>query len=524
MNVGEAEHPATEAVVRAARGEKTMRSTVFISHAPRDNTIARTVAHALESAGLPCTIAPENTGGDPDHAAVLAAIKDASVLVVLASYPMDHPPRIHDEVEWALSHNLSIVPFLVDTVAAPDPAHQSLTGQRRSPTTPAPLPADIDTLIEAVAALVALRHPPPIDTPSTDRKHRRTSPARVPAAVATFTGRTAERAQIARELRPSTVVTLVGPPGAGKSELARVAAASLDSRVVYVDLSVVTTASSLTSIIAASCGLHPTAGWRDLLAAIDDAATTLLLDNAETALIANGPGFRRIVRNLVDQCPDLRVLATSRERLGLHGIETAIPVTALPDSEAQRLLDTLSAGPTMRATESDAQTMARIRSLAEGLPLALVIIAAWLGELTPSEFLESWPRSHHELSTLPGIDEPDRTSSLSVSVALSVDAVDEYTRHMLMVLSLLPRGATDELIEAIFGTREPSTRAVVVQKSLAEKSGPRLKMLAPIREFVRTRSDPDVLATVLHTTVSAHTRYLRELPASLYRAEPTRGR
>lgn len=502
-----------------------MGCEVFISHASGDAVLAQAIVHALEAAELSCWIAPRNILPGTDYAeAIIEAIEEAAVMVVVVSDEANRSRHVPREVERAIARDVSLVPFRIADIAPSKSLQYFLSSQHWLHALPPPVEAHIGKLVDAVSALVRLRRSVPADMSTaaiTSAARRR--PIRVPAAVAVFTGRAVERQKIAHELTRTMVVTLVGPPGAGKSELARKAAAELGTRVVFVDLSTVTVTSSLTSVITAACGLDPAWDWRDVLAALDDTDTILLLDNAETALAVDASGFRRLVREVVTECRGVRVLATSRERLGLHGVESLIRVGPLPAAEAEELLGKLLAGGSAVVGENDEQAIAQIRSLADGLPLALVISAAWLAEIPASAFLRSWQRSRETLSTLPGFEGPDRGASLYASVAVSVDAVGDEARRLLRVLSLLPAGASDELIDVVLGAHALSATAELVRKSLVERIGAQLRVLVPIREFVLARTGVESLRPLVSAATAVHIEKLRALTGAAYRLDTAAG-
>lgn len=186
--------------------------------------------------------------------------------------------------------------------------------------------------------------------------------SRVPAPVAVFTGRAAERAEIRQELAKFPVVTLVGPPGAGKTELARVVAKDLEtSTVAYVDLSTLSVRSSLATTVATAVGLDPATTWDETVDVLGDTDTMLVLDNAETALAIDVDDFRRSLRDLVDRCRSGRILATSRERLGVTGVESIVRVGPLTPLEATDLLDKFLSSHASLLTTEDRDAMALCR-------------------------------------------------------------------------------------------------------------------------------------------------------------------
>jgi tetratricopeptide (TPR) repeat protein len=162
-----------------------------------------------------------------------------------------------------------------------------------------------------------------------------------------------------------------------------------------------------------------------------------------------------------------------------------------------------------------------VHAVADGLPLALVFSAAWLSEVSVTTFLQEWQRSRTALLSLPGFDFPDRASSLDVSVALSFDTLKADSRHVLHALSLHPAGVTTEILGEILPddvALVPST-AELVRKSLVEKTGAHLRVLAPIREFVRERAPDELAEPLLSAAIEWHRNQLHERLSNAYRSD-----
>lgn len=215
------------------------------------------------------------------------------------------------------------------------------------------------------------------------------------------------------------------------------------STLAHVDLSTGSVRSSLATTVATALGHDLAATWDETVHALGDTGAVLILDNVETALAVDPDDFRRSLRELLDRCRHCRILATSRERLGVNGAESIVRVGPLTPGEAEDLLDKLLSSHGCSLTVEDRDAMARVHAVADGLPLALVFSAAWLSEVSVTTFLQEWQRSRTALFSLPGFYPPDRASSFDVSVSLSFDMLKADSRQVLYVLSLHPAGATD---------------------------------------------------------------------------------
>jgi predicted ATPase len=166
-----------------------------------------------------------------------------------------------------------------------------------------------------------------------------TSHGDLPAFLTRFIGRRAELTELADLLAARRLLTISGAGGCGKSRLAREALSDHSGRwidgVRWVALESVTDPSRVPAEIAAAIGLlvDPAAGpRRALVRGICDRHLVVCLDNCEHLLDACAP----IVEEMLSACPNLTVLATSREPIGVAG-ETVWRVPSLPDTDAMAL-------------------------------------------------------------------------------------------------------------------------------------------------------------------------------------------
>lgn len=267
-----------------------MAYDVFMSYSSADRVLADAIVHELETAGIDCWIAPRNILPGTNYSeAIVAAIQDVEVMVVVVSDDANRSGHVPREVERAAAHNVSLVPFRIADIEPSPSLEYFLSCQHWLHALPPPVEAHVTRLVDAVAALLVLRRRPATLElePATsrlrgDHQPRHTTAtrrlSRVPAPVAVFTGRAAERAEIRQELAKFPVVTLVGPPGAGKTELARVVAADLEtSAVAYVDLSTLSVRSSLATTVATAVGLDPATTWEETVDVLGDTDTMLVL-------------------------------------------------------------------------------------------------------------------------------------------------------------------------------------------------------------------------------------------------------
>ena len=174
-------------------------------------------------------------------------------------------------------------------------------------------------------------------TPPNRRAHA--AQHNLPNFITSFIGRKDQMLTISQALERHRIVSLTGPGGIGKTrlacEVARAAAREYSDGVLYVDCSVADTNTPVATLLARSAGMREKAAESavDAIVAHHVGLNRLLVfDNAETAISETAD----IVANLVQQCPGIRVLATSREFLSIVG-ERVVPVEPLTTAEAYAL-------------------------------------------------------------------------------------------------------------------------------------------------------------------------------------------
>ncbi|MGW0618423.1 BTAD domain-containing putative transcriptional regulator [Streptomyces sp. NPDC002765] len=332
---------------------------------------------------------------------------------------------------------------------------------------------------------------------------------RLPVQLTRFVGREPELARIAALLTDSRLVTLTGPGGAGKTRLAIEAAAALAGSPApcFVELAPVTDGGRIAYAVLAALGMRdgfrsPATDVTDRLPAVlEDRELLLVLDNCEHLV----EDAARLASLLLSTCPGVRILATSRESLGITG-EVLVPVPPLPPEPAVRLfLDRA------RAVRPDFVGHARVADVCaalDGLPLAIELAAARLRTLTPDELADRLDDRFRLLSRGDRSKAP-RHRTLRAVVEWSWDLLDEEERELARRLTVFSGGATLEAVEAVCGLPYPEdVLASLVEKSFLEVSEGRYRMLETIRVFAAQEA-PDL--------GDAHAAYFLRLAE---RAEP----
>jgi predicted ATPase len=219
-------------------------------------------------------------------------------------------------------------------------------------------------------------------------------------------------------------------------------------------------------------------GARDDLAAhIGGGHMLLVLDNLEQ-VTAVGPQ----IAALLATCPNLTVLATSREPLHLEA-EREYPLSSLSDVDAVTLF--IERARAVRPDFSADGEVAQICQRLDGLPLAIELAAARVKALSPRGILE---RLDLRLPLLTGgaRDLPERQRTLTATIAWSYDLLSENGRRLFRELGIFAGGSTLEAAEAVCEA-DLDALTSLIDKSLLRREGERYVMLETIREYALGR-------------------------------------
>jgi predicted ATPase/DNA-binding SARP family transcriptional activator len=345
-------------------------------------------------------------------------------------------------------------------------------------------------------------------------------PRRLPVPASSLVGRRSDVAAAVRLLADARVVTFTGAGGVGKSRLALAVAAHAagahQSGARLVLLSRVDEPGAVAGVVADALGLAVTGGSvSEALARAGALDLLVVLDNCEHVV----DEAARVVHTLVTGGPEVRVLATSRERLGVDG-EHVWPVQPLgvdgDHPAAQRLFaDRLRAAGGPHIAEDDPAVQRIVRRL-DGLPLAIEMAAARAATLGPALVAD---QIEGELAPFDVLVSPRRTDeprhhTLGAVVAWSEALLDADERAMLADLGTFAGFVPPADVEAVVGragTLDLLGRLADRSLVLAEPrpQGVRFGMLATVRGHARRRlaAAPGDRAARL---AEAHARHITE--------------
>ena len=340
------------------------------------------------------------------------------------------------------------------------------------------------------------------------------TPNNLPQQTTSFIGREKELAELRRLLVRTRLLTLTGSGGCGKTRLGlQLAADSLEQYpdgAWLVELAPLVDPGLVPQMVATVLGLkeEPAKPIRQTLAVhLMDKRLLLLLDNCEHLL----DGCAQLVDTLLRRCPQVTVLASSREALGIAGEQAyRVPSLSLPDPkqaqtpasiapfEAVQLFAdrALLARPDFEATDQNAATLASICYRLDGIPLAIELAAARLRSLSVEEIHRKLDQRFRLLTGGSRTALP-RQQTLRSLIDWSYELLRELEQQLLQRLSVFAGGWTLDAAERVCAGDGVADRDVLdlltslVDKSLvvAEQSDGhyRYRLLETVRQYARDR-------------------------------------
>jgi predicted ATPase/DNA-binding SARP family transcriptional activator len=338
----------------------------------------------------------------------------------------------------------------------------------------------------------------------------------LPAPATSFVGREDDLDRIAALVRQHRLVTLIGPPGVGKSRLAVEVARALEDDFAdgawLVDFGRAGTDADAVRLLANVIDVRGSDLFARVTSRLRGAKALLLFDACEHVLEEAG----RLAIALLADCPDLRVLATSREALHVAA-EARFPVEPLGPAAVELFLQRARAArPGFEPDDETAALAADIARRVDGLPLAIELAAARVNVLGLGEILSILDRRAALLHD--GVASDPSRSALQSLVEWSYDLLHGDEKTLLQQLAVHRGGASLASLVAVAGAHGLNEATVaylvgaLVDKSIVSASfvdgAARYDMLDTVREYVL-----DGLAATgrLSAALAGHAEYFAQL-------------
>jgi non-specific serine/threonine protein kinase len=314
-------------------------------------------------------------------------------------------------------------------------------------------------------------------------------PSNLPLQLTSFIGREREIQEIEQLLRGEEnyrLVVLVGAGGCGKTRLALQVAEHMvpnyPNGVWFIDLTSITDPNLLPSITASVLDIPESHGQetvQNLINFLRPKRAFLLFDNCEQILT----GIAQLVESLLRACPQLKILVTTREVLGVPG-EKQFHVLPLPIPPADMILDIQEISgfdsvqlfierarniqPGFELTRDNAEHLAEVCRRLDGIPLAIELAAARVGVLRVQQ-IQSQLKDRFKLLTGGGRTLP-RHQTLRAMIDWSHDMLSDEERMLFRRLSVFAGGWTLESANAVAADTKSNTPTLELLSRLVNKS------------------------------------------------------
>jgi predicted ATPase/class 3 adenylate cyclase len=349
-------------------------------------------------------------------------------------------------------------------------------------------------------------------------------PNNLPRQLTSFIGRETEIDEVKRLLTAAHLVTITGAGGVGKTRLAIQIASNLLDQYVdgvwLIELAPLSDPALAPKLVATALGVPEQASRpasATLLDYLKPKSLLLVLDNCEHLLSA----CAGLAQMLLRSCPGLRIIATSRERLGIHGeMAWRIPSMSVPDPVSLTRLEQISRYEAVRlfvdraissqrgfmVTPTNAASIVEVCARLDGMPLAIELAAARVRVLTPQQISA---RLDDRFRLLRGSDVAvlPHHQTLRAAMDWSYDFLSEKERALLRRLSVFAGGWSLEAAEAVCSGNGVELAEILdlltqlVDKSLVASETQdriaRYRLLETVREYGRDRlTETEGTATV----------------------------
>jgi len=320
-------------------------------------------------------------------------------------------------------------------------------------------------------------------------------PNNLPAQLTSFIGREKEIAEIKASLNSARLMTLTGSGGTGKTRLSIEVGIQLlpnfSNGVWMIELAPISDESQIIPTLAQAFGLQdlPFNPLKNLVVDyLRDKKLLLILDNCEHLIAA----CARLADELLHQCAGLKILASSREALGIAG-EVAYRTPSLADSESTSLFvdRARAANSKFSLTDSNASSVAQICHRLDGIPLAIELAAART-KLLSAEQIASRLDDLFRLLVGGSRTALPRQQTLRALIDWSYDLLSEEEKNLLRIASVFVGGWTLEALEAVSEDAQAIEHLEgLINKSLVvaeeHKSEMRYFLLETIKQYAREK-------------------------------------
>ncbi len=345
----------------------------------------------------------------------------------------------------------------------------------------------------------------------------------LPIEITPFIGRQGELARLQELLRDPAVrlIALVGPGGVGKTRLAWEATAKLQAvfaqGIIFVPLAHLNTPAELLPALLEALNIQLPLGGdlrRAILDDLNSQHTLLILDNFEHLLDG-----ALLVHEILAAAPRVKVLVTSREKLNLQGeviyhlqglgLPPLLAAGQVGDYDAVRLFiqKACQASPDYRLNDHDVPAVVRLCRLVDGMPLGILLAAAWMEQFSPQE-ITAQVEGDFDFLESQGRNTPPRHRSLRAVFDSSFSRLDGSLQTVFIRLAVFRAGFFLPAAAAVAGAELQSLLALVNKSLLSrDPATARYYLHELLSQYIAEKHTTEEYQSLR----SAHSRYYLEL-------------
>lgn len=504
-----------------------MGHEVFICHSSADKTVAYAACESLEGAGIRCWIAPRDPlPGLPYARQLVEAISQSRiVLLILSAHSNDSGPVLN-ELELASNRKKLILPVRIEEIVPSPNLEYYVRSMHWHDALSMPLEthwpvlvAQVRELLEASAGRASAAEAPADQSVNVSGSGRQTN--NLPVPLTRFIGRDEELAALKTLLSASRLVTLVGTGGIGKTRLSLHVATELlpsfEDGGWLIELAPLRDAGQVPSALAGVVGVKESAEHpltQSLLKFLHAKKLLLILDNCEHVV----EGAATLSSAILRECAGVRILATSRQPLGISGEHPyRVSSLALPPPHATLSKEEAmqygaialfadrghTATQSFELSDANVATVAQICRHLDGIALALELAAPRLKMLSLEQLNE---RLSERFRVLTGgsRDVLPRQQTLHALIDWSYDLLDEDEQRFFRRLCVFAGDFSLEAAgalgadEALDEWRSFELLSSLVDKSLVTsepaEAQRRYSLLESMREYALEKAGDEVAA------------------------------
>jgi predicted ATPase len=477
---------------------------IFISYSTRDRSQAEAVCAVLEDDGIACWIAPRDAAPGISYAeSLVGAIAASRLIVIIFSKSALSSDGVLNELEIAFNRGLPILAVRIEDVQPYGAAefylrrHQWFEAHHDFASSLAAAPAAVR---QALAARVAASARSGAPSAPSRTKH-------LPRQASSFVGRAEDLARVTQLLGEHRLVTVAGTGGVGKTRLALETVERLEDvgeGAWFIDLAPLPNPDLIAATVLSALGARQPSQRSDLdelLVHLSDRRLLLLVDNCEHLVHA----VAALLESVLGRCPQITVLATSREALHVAG-EHVYRLDSLDDAAALRLFAERAQAANQQF-ELDAENTPAIVEICrrvDGIALAIELAAARVRMISVDEIAR---RLDDRFRILTGGSRAalPRHQTVRALVDWSFEHLTQDERLLFRRTALFTGGFTLEAVTGVCAGDGVDSLALLdllgslVDKSLVAAevrgSGQRYRMLQTIFDYAKERLDESGEAT-----------------------------